>query len=140
MHIMKKSIFFLVTCLFFVSCSTRKKSAGSPFMKGFYAYYNTLFNSKDALETELRSRDKAHVDNFYAPYIQLLTYDEQPMGADLQGSDMFSDDNAPGAFNGPGVPGSPGAPGMATNNRIAGSGASVLQISEAKALKAIANY
>lgn len=136
MHIMKKSIFFLLTCLFLVSCSTRKKSAGSPFMKGFYAYYNTLFNSKDALETELRSRDKSHVDNFYAPYIQLLTYDEQPLGAELQADDMFSDD-APGGFSGPGVPGSPG---MATNNRIAGSGASVLQISEAKALKAIANY
>ena len=47
-------------------------------MKGFFSYYNTLFNSKDALQTELKTRDKSHKDNFYDPYIQLLTYDEQP--------------------------------------------------------------
>ena len=81
---MKKTILFLLAISVFNSCSTRKKTNDSAFLKGFFSYYNTLFNSKDALETELKNRDKAHKDNFYAPYIQLLTYDEQPLGTDFQ--------------------------------------------------------
>lgn len=100
-------------------------------MKGFFSYYNTLFNSKEALQTELKNRDKAHQDNFYAPYIQLLTYDEQPLGTDLQSSRMFGEDPH---LNGPGVPGRNSA------NVPMKSGASILDISEAKALKTIAKY
>ena len=73
---MKKQIFLIFTLLLILSCSTRKKTNDSTFMKGFFTYYNTLFNSKMALETELKNRDKAHQDNFYAPYIQLLTYED----------------------------------------------------------------
>src|SRR5690606_41866521 len=102
---MKKTILFLLSVTVLSSCSSRKKSDDSTFMKGFFSYYNTLFNSKDALQTELKNRDNAHVDNFYAPYIQLLTYDEQPLGADLQVGGMFGDDTAPGnmGMGGPGV-------------------------------------
>ncbi|MCQ4035816.1 type IX secretion system periplasmic lipoprotein PorW/SprE [Kaistella montana] len=136
---MKKTIYFLLAITVFNSCSTRKKNNDSTFMKGFFSYYNTLFNSKDALQTELKNRDQAHQDNFYAPYIQLLTYDEQPLGTDLQSSGMFGDDPVPGnqGSNGPGVPGAPGR-----NNSDAGvkAGASILEISEAKALKAISKY
>src|SRR5690606_9794183 len=134
---MKKTILFLLSVTVLSSCSSRKKSDDSTFMKGFFSYYNTLFNSKDALQTELKNRDNAHVDNFYAPYIQLLTYDEQPLGTDLQAGGMFGDDTAPGnmGMGGPGVPGE-----MAQSNAGVKSGASILQISEAKALKAIANY
>ncbi|WP_051190437.1 type IX secretion system periplasmic lipoprotein PorW/SprE [Kaistella palustris] len=136
---MKKTIFFLLALTVFNSCSSRKKSSDSTFMKGFFSYYNTLFNSKDALETELRNRDKSHQDNFYAPYIQLLTYEDQPLGSNLGNGAMSDDDPAPPAnmrSGGPGVPG--GNPNFA--NMPGKKGASVLEISEAKALKAIAKY
>ena len=139
---MKKTILFLLAITVFNSCSSRKKTDDSTFMKGFFSYYNTLFNSKDALETELKNRDQAHVDNFYAPYIQLLTYDDQPLGSDLQSGGMFGDDPAPPGSMGSNSPGVPGAPGNFQNASNSGikSGASVLEISEAKALKAIAQY
>jgi len=106
-------------------------------MKGFFSYYNTLFNGKEALETELKNRDTSHKDNFYAPYIQLLTSDEQPLGSDLSGG-LLTDDSAPGNMgnNNSGVPGPPGNFG----NSGAKNGASILEISEAKALKTIAKY
>ncbi|MDQ0475917.1 lipopolysaccharide assembly protein LapB [Chryseobacterium sp. MDT2-18] len=155
---MKKTILFLLTVTVFNSCSTRKKTNDSVFMKGFFSYYNTLFNSKDALETELKNRDKAHKDNFYAPYIQLLTYDEQPLGTNFQSNSggMFGNDpmsselsavsrnrNSVGPPSPPGGSSSLGSPGsyaMNGHNSGARKGASILEISEAKALKAIANY
>ena len=152
---MKKTILFLLAITVFNSCSSRKKTNDSTFMKGFFSYYNTLFNSKDALETELKNRDKAYKDNFYAPYIQLLTYDEQPLGTDLHsggGAGMLGDDpvssqsnsargrNAGGPPSPPGSFGSMGSPGGSSQNFIPKRGASILEISEAKALKAIAKY
>lgn len=134
---MKKTILFLLAITVFNSCSSRKKTNDSTFMKGFFTYYNTLFNSKDALETELKNRDQAHRDNFYAPYIQLLTYDEQPLGADL-GSTKILENTSP--MMGNGGPGIPGDGQNSNNNSGQKTGATILQISEAKALKAIANY
>ncbi|MCP2037237.1 lipopolysaccharide assembly protein LapB [Chryseobacterium sp. HSC-36S06] len=139
---MKKTILFLSAIVVFTSCSSRKKTDDSTFMKGFFSYYNTLFNSKDALETEFKNRDQAHVDNFYAPYIQLLTYEEQPLGTDLQSGGMFGEDPVPpGSMNseGPGVPGGRSIFQNSSNPGIK-SGASILEISEAKALKAISKY
>ncbi len=139
---MKKTILFLSAIVVFTSCSSRKKTDDSTFMKGFFSYYNTLFNSKDALETEFKNRDQAHVDNFYAPYIQLLTYEEQPLGTDLQSGGMFGEDPVPpGSMNseGPGVPGGRSNFQNSSNPGIK-SGASILEISEAKALKAISKY
>lgn len=139
---MKKTILFLSAIVVFNSCSSRKKNDDSTFMKGFFSYYNTLFNSKDALQTELKNRDNAHVDNFYAPYIQLLTYEEQPLGSDLQSAGMFGDDPMPPGSMNPGGPGVPGGRGDSRNLSNPGikSGASILEISEAKALKAISKY
>ena len=135
---MKKTILFLLAIAVFNSCSSRKKKNDSTFLKGFYSYYNTLFNSKEALETELKNRDKAHKDNFYAPYIQLLTYEEQPLGTELKSESMFGND----AASGPGNPNSMGVPGTRNSGSNSGpkQGASILEISEAKALKAIAQY
>ena len=129
---MKKTILFLLAITVVNSCSSRKKTNDSSFMKGFFSYYNTLFNSKDALQTELKTRDKSHKDNFYDPYIQLLTYDEQPLGTDLQASSFFAEDS--------GRPGAPGMPPNSFENTSPKNGASILEISEAKALKAIAKY
>jgi tetratricopeptide (TPR) repeat protein len=136
---MKKTIYFLLAIAVFNSCSSRKKTNDSSFMKGFFSYYNTLFNSKEALDTELRNRDKSHKDNFYAPYIQLLTYDEQPLGTEINSTDnMFGND-----LGGPGNPNSyapPSPPSMSSSKSENKKGATILEITEAKALKAIATY
>ena len=138
---MKKPILFLLAIVIVNSCSTRKKTNDSTFMKGFFSYYNTLFNSKDALETEIKNRDKAHKDNFYAPYIQLLTYDNQPVGSDLDSEMLSEDPPSPGNFGNFGNSG-PGTPNGKSDPNRGGvkTGASILEISEAKALKAIAKY
>lgn len=126
---MKKIIFFLVSLLVMNACSSRKKKSDSTFMKGFSTYYNTLFNSKDALESELETRTQSFKDNYYAPYIPLLKYDEQPLGSDIENSGMFSDSNA-SALSAPGR----------TNVLEKKGSTTTLQISEAKALKAISKY
>ncbi|MCX8533311.1 type IX secretion system periplasmic lipoprotein PorW/SprE [Chryseobacterium luquanense] len=155
---MKKKIVFLLAAIVVVSCSTRvkKPEARSKFLKGFSTYYNTLFNAKDALNSEFTERDKAHKDNFYAPYIPILTYEEQPLGSDLGQSSAFAENsmkmaevNRPqNGKNGPGMPSNgPGMPGMPGNNMPqdpnnpeGNKGATTLEIAEAKALKAINKY
>lgn len=157
---MKKNILFLLTAIIVVSCGTKvkKPEARSKFLKGFYTYYNTLFNAKDALNSEFTSRDKAHKDNFYAPYIPILTYEDQPIGSDLGQSSAFAENTmkmaevnkASSGREAQGRP--PMKPGSAPqtpqdpNNAAAGNdqtgnkGATVLEIAEAKALKAIGKY
>lgn len=141
---MKKTILFLLVIAVINSCSSQKKSNNSTFLKGFFAYYNTLFNSKEALQTELNNRDKSHKDNFYEPYIPLLTYDNQPLGSDIESNSMFGDDPTPsGSMGTPssfGTPGKPDPRNPSRENDGKKTGASVLEISEAKALKTIANY
>lgn len=159
---MKKNIFFLLAACFVVSCATKTKrpEQRSKFLKGFNTYYNTLFNAKDALNSEFTSRDKAHKDNFYAPYIPILTYEDQPLGSDLGQSTAFAENSMKMADVGrssspvsdkanggkpnmpPGIPGNPGnAFGKATDDQTPETkGATTLEIAEAKALKAINKY
>ncbi|WP_259127569.1 type IX secretion system periplasmic lipoprotein PorW/SprE [Chryseobacterium ginsenosidimutans] len=126
---MKKNIFFLLVLCIVVSCVTKPKrpEQRSKFMKGFTTYYNTLFNAKDALNNEFETRDKAHKDNFYAPFIPILTYEDQPLGSDLGQSTAFAENsmkmaevnrptqNNNGRGGPPGMPQNPasGGPGMA---------------------------
>lgn len=120
---MKKNIFFLLSAfMFLVACKSRSNEKKSGALAGFSSYYNTIFNSKDALESELRNRKEAFKDNFYSPYIPLLKYDEQPLGTEFGENIIFTDDRP---LNQP---------------PVVGKSASVLQISEAKALKAITKY
>jgi len=160
---MKKNILFLLTLCIVASCATKTKKPEqrSKFMKGFSTYYNTLFNAKDALNNEFETRDKAHKDNFYAPYIPILTYEDQPLGSDLGQSAAFAENsmkmaevNRPSANNSkrggpPGMP--PGMPGnnsaqdgtglnSSDPNQPEQKGATTLEIAEAKALKAINKY
>lgn len=153
---MKKNIIFLLAAIIVASCSTKvkKPEARSKFLKGFSTYYNTLFNAKDALNSEFTDRDKAHKDNFYAPHIPILTYEEQPIGSDLGQSSAFAENsmkmaevNRPSPPNGRSTPGMPpngpgGMPGTAQdpNNSQGNKGATILEIAEAKALKAIGKY
>jgi len=123
-------------------------------MKGFSTYYNTLFNAKDALNSEFTTRDKGHKDNFYAPYIPILTYEDQPLGSDLGQSAAFAENSmkmaevSRGPSSGRTNPGMPsgmpgnqgnGVPGM-PDDANQGKGATTLEIAEAKALKAINKY
>lgn len=161
---MKKNILFLLILCIVASCSTRTKKPEqrSKFMKGFTTYYNTLFNAKDALNNEFETRDKAHKDNFYAPFIPILTYEDQPLGSDLGQSSAFAENsmkmaevnrpqqssNGRGGMPGmpSGMPGNPamsGGPGGGTGtdpNQMDQKGATTLEIAEAKALKAINKY
>ncbi len=159
---MKKNILFLLVLCIVVSCGTKvkKPEQRSKFMKGFSTYYNTLFNAKDALNTEFETRDKGHKDNFYAPYIPILTYEDQPLGSDLGQSTAFAENsmkmgelnrpdqnnNQRGGMPGmpPGMPGSAmsGGPGMPQGDpgQPDQKGATTLEIAEAKALKAINKY
>lgn len=148
---MKKNILFLLVILLIASCATKTKKPEqrSKLLKGFNTYYNTLFNAKDALNNEFTTRDKNHKDNFYAPYIPILTYEEQPLGSDLGQSTAFAENsmkmaevanNPSGRNSGP--PNIPGGPGNTPErpDATAAKGATTLEIAEAKALKAINKY
>lgn len=134
---MKKILFLFLSVTVILACNSRKykKQSTTVGLKGFYSYYNTLFNSKEALQTELDNRSKAHKDNFYSPYIRLLTTEDQSLGAGIGSApgSVFSDINTGAA--GPGDPGR-GRDRSSGNTK----GASIPQISEAKALKAISKY
>ncbi|UMQ40663.1 tetratricopeptide repeat protein [Chryseobacterium sp. Y16C] len=153
---MKKKILFLLTSCIVISCGmkVKKPEQRSKFLKGFSTYYNTLFNAKDALNSEFEIRDKAHKDNFYAPYIPILTFEDQPLGSDLGQSAAFAENSMKmGGINGrgegsrtapnqsQGIPGMAGIPGNPQDpNQAAPKGATALEIAEAKALKAINKY
>ena len=152
---MKKNILFLLAAIIIVSCGTKvkKPEQRSKFLKGFTTHYNTLFNAKDALNSEFTSRDLAHKDNFYAPYIPILTYEDQPIGSDLGQSSAFAENsvkmgeiNRQSKNNDSGMPSNPfaqqnGRSGVPQNpTTIDQKGATVLEIAEAKALKAIGKY
>ncbi|AZA81364.1 tetratricopeptide repeat protein [Chryseobacterium lactis] len=154
---MKKNILFLLVICIVASCATKTKKPEqrSKLLKGFSTYYNTLFNAKDALNSEFTNRDKGHKDNFYAPYISILTFEEQPLGSDLGQSAAFAENsmkmgevvNRPSGRGNSGIPGMPNIPGQGNNNsgkqegdQGPAKGATTLEIAEAKALKAINKY
>lgn len=121
---MKKNILLFLSIFLILGCKTRSNEKKSGATSSFFSYYNTIFNSKEALNEEKKLRSESHQDNFYAPYISLLTYDDNPLTGTLE-DPMFSDDEG---F---------AMPGSANPQQ---KGASILQISEAKALKAINKY
>lgn len=165
---MKKNIIFLLAACIVVSCATKvkKPEQRSKFLKGFTTYYNTLFNAKDALNSEFTTRDKGHKDNFYAPYIPILTYESQPLGSDLGQSEAFAENSMkmaevnrpPSSDNRANRQGPPTRPGIQdipeiVNDKInsvlgndgndqepEAKGATALEVAEVKALKAIKKY
>lgn len=129
---MRKYTLIILAVFLVASCSPRKKKTKSGPMNRFFTYYNTLFNSKDAFDSEMQSRDKNHKDNFFDPYISVFTTED--IVADVQ-NNSFS--NSEGRFNnGPGSPNS----NPQQSNVPQAKGATTLQIAEAKALKAISKY
>ncbi|NHW59125.1 tetratricopeptide repeat protein, partial [Escherichia coli] len=90
---------------------------------------NTLFNSKDALENELNARKNKHQENFYQPYIKLLTFDnDHEVEIEKGTSDTQS------------APFAAGASSISYGSPNSKKGMSVLEISEAKALKTIEQH
>lgn len=156
-ELMKKSIFLLLVITIIFACSPRKDAFINRKMQGFTTYYNTLYNSKDALNTEMKNRKKSYQDNFYEPYIRILKTETQPLGSNLATNPTFGNTNnsANAAFRST----SPNNNGMGQNSSTPssgnipfgdgysgggkpgmGKGSTVLEISEAKALKAITKH
>jgi tetratricopeptide (TPR) repeat protein len=105
-------------------------------------YYNTLFNSKEALNAELQTRDKTHTDNFYDPYISVYTTEDN--AADLQNTPAAGSSASDTEMGPRGMRGASenafGAGGGGARGQSGNKGASILQIAEAKAQKTISKY
>ena len=131
---MKKNIPFLLALTVILACSPRKDGFVNRKYQGFTTQYNVLFNGQEALKSELTNREKSYKDNFYAPYIKLLTYEEQASASTM--------DNLGFTPNTEGVPPSDffrdDAPDNSSGNT--GNTAGALQVAEIKALKAIEKH
>ena len=131
---MKKNIPFLLALTIILACSPRKDGFVNRKYQGFTTQYNVLFNGQEALKSELTNREKSYKDNFYAPYIKLLTYEEQASASTM--------DNLGFTPNTEGVPSSDffrdDAPDNSSGNT--GNTAGALQVAEIKALKAIEKH
>ena len=127
---MKKYILLALGSAVFLACSPRKDGYLNRKYQGFTTFYNVLFNGEEALNADLKQRDKSYRDNFHAPYIKLLTYEEQISSAQMENlgvsdneegvapEDFYRDDTETGAS-------------------VANTGTSTLEIAEMKAQKAI---
>ena len=131
---MKKNIPFLLALTIILACSPRKDGFVNRKYQGFTTQYNVLFNGQEALKSELTNREKSYKDNFYAPYIKLLTYEEQVSASAM--------DNLGFTPNTEGVPSSDFYKDDAPDNSSGNTGntAGTLQIAEIKALKAIEKH
>ena len=132
---MKKNILLFLIFTLFLACSPRKNGYVNRQYQSFTTFYNVLFNGEDALNTELKQREKSHRDNFYAPYIKLLTYDEQISSSEMENLGMQDSDDMsppPGFYN-------DDVPSNFISNSSS-NGVSALKISEIKAEKAIQKH
>ncbi len=138
---MRKYLLIIIAVLSVLACNPRskKKRTKSGPVNRFLTFHNTLFNSKESFLAEMQNRDKAHVDNFYDPYIAVFTTEDnlQDLQTTTAGNGM-NDAGAPPPLRG-------GSRGGSNINDVSNmspnkKGASTLQITEAKALKAISKY
>ena len=65
-------ILAVVSVIAFNPRHKKKKTKSGPINR-FMTFHNTLFNSREAFLSEMESRDKSHIDNFYDPYISVYT-------------------------------------------------------------------
>lgn len=147
---MRKYLLIILAVVSVLACNPRKKKkkTKSGPVNRFMTYHNTLFNSKEALNAEMENRDKAHVDNFYDPYISVYTTEDVV----VEPNSFSSGNNDSGAPMGIGGRSSRSANTASFNNSSIGTmaassgnngnkkGATILQITEAKAIKAITKY
>lgn len=136
---MRKYLLIILAVISVLACNPRKKKkkTKSGPVNRFMTYHNTLFNANEAMIAEMENRDKSHVDNFYDPYISVYTTEDDLTTAQ-QGSTVNPDDEA-GAPTGP--RGRMGGSGISQMNASGNQkGATILQITEAKAIKTITKY
>ena len=131
---MKKNILLFLLLTLILACSPRKNGYANRKYQSFTTFYNVLFNGEDALNTELKQRDKSYRDNFYAPYIKLLTYDEQISSAQMENLGVEDSEE--------GVPSSDFYKNddLSVSNGGVFTGVSALKITELKAEKAIQKH
>lgn len=131
---MKKNILLFLLLTLILACSPRKNGYVNRKYQSFTTFYNVLFNGEDALNTELKQRDKSYRDNFYAPYIKLLTYDEQISSAQMEnlGVEDSEEGVAPSDFY--------KNDDLSVSNGGVSTGVSALKITELKAEKAIQKH
>ncbi len=139
---MRKYLLIIIAVLSVVACNPRfkKKKTKSGPVHRFMTYYNTLFNSKEALNAELQTRDKTHTDNFYDPYISVYTTEDN--AADLQNTPAAgsASDTEMGPRGMRGASENAFGAGGGARGQSGNKGASILQIAEAKAQKTISKY
>lgn len=137
---MRKYTLIILAVFLVAGCTPRKKKTKSGPLNRFSTYYNTLFNSKEAFDSEMATRTKSHKDNFYDPYISVFTTED--LAQDVQNKNSSASDNPNRPNNGPASPNSNAFQSVPQSNGNNGNskGATILQISEAKALKAISKY
>lgn len=141
---MRKYLLIIIAVLSVVACNPRfkKKKTKSGPVHRFMTYYNTLFNSKEALNAELQTRDKTHTDNFYDPYISVYTTEDN--AADLQNTPAAGSSASDTEMGPRGMRSASenafGAGGGGARGQSGNKGASILQIAEAKAQKTISKY
>ncbi len=157
---MRKYLLIILAAVSILACNPRhkKKKTKSGPVNRFMTQYNTLFNSKEALAAEMESRDKAHVDNFYDPYISVYTTedivadqtsiygepsgandDDAPMGMRGNSSRNAASNSAAFSTNDNEKISSIGG-GSGSSGNGNKKGATILQITEAKAIKAITKH
>lgn len=132
---MKKNIPFLLALTVILACSPRKDGFINRKYQGFTTHYNVLFNGEEALKSELQQREKTYKDNFYAPYIKLLTYEEQVSASTMEnlGFSSSKDGVPPADFYRDDAPDNSNSSGISNKT-------GTLQIAEIKALKAIEKH
>ena len=139
---MRKYLLIILAVVSVVACNPRhkKKKTKSGPINRFMTFHNTLFNSREAFLAEMETRDKAHVDNFYDPYISVYTTEDNLN--DVQNITIPENDADSGPISLRGVSRGSSADG---NDRMGAvnpnkKGATTLQITEAKAIKTITKY
>lgn len=152
---MRKYLLIILAVLSVVACNPRhkKKKTKSGPINRFMTYHNTLFNSTESMAAEMINRDKAHVDNFYDPYISVYTTEDvvaqpnvfsggAPAGAVDSGAPVGVRGNARNVGNEANFSSGddPRVSASNTNPSTGKKGATILQITEAKAIKAITKY
>ncbi|GGG45903.1 type IX secretion system periplasmic lipoprotein PorW/SprE [Epilithonimonas arachidiradicis] len=142
---MRKYLLIILAVVSVIACNPRhkKKKTKSGPVNRFMTFHNTLFNSRESFLAEMESRDKAHVDNFYDPYISVYTTEDNLN--DLQNGTTSGEnaaDTGPMPLRG-GPRTAPNASSFNNSNEVGSNnkkGVTTLQITEAKALKTISKY
>ncbi|WP_313099758.1 tetratricopeptide repeat protein [Epilithonimonas sp.] len=137
---MRKYLLIILAVVSVIACNPRhkKKKTKSGPINRFMTFHNTLFNSREAFLSEMESRDKSHIDNFYDPYISVYTTEDNI--SDIQNG-MSTNAGSDTDMDAPrGLRSNQNFSGNFSSSQANKKGATALQISEAKALKTISKY